>query len=234
MAKTRDERTDSSELPLVSNLFVTMSVCGTYLKIEVKVPCAKRESVPGQTCFSIIDDKMVQGTVACVALLSSRQAHFSCISSLVYLCMLQLSSIGASGTLAPHHCVYSPSSVFQSVRTLLAQKLSKTWSCVAAVGGRDEFVPCSPWLVAICIYRHARSVSALLPPSSCLLGEKGRAALQGEMNQLVHVAGGGGIPAGTGGRGLGHFSLLCGFPHPFGTLKERDGGGCGFVLGKAG
>lgn len=105
---------------------------------------------------------------------------------------------------------------------------------MAAVGGGDEFVPCNPWLVAICIHRHARSVSALLPPSSCLLGEKGRAALQGEMNQLVHVVGEGGIPAGTGGRGLGRCSVLCGFPHPFGTLKERDGGGCGFVLGGAG
>lgn len=87
MAKTRVERTDSYELPLVSNLYITMSVCSTYLKIEVKVPCLKRESVPGQTCFSIIDDKLVQGTVPCVALFLC-QAHFSCISSLMYLHML--------------------------------------------------------------------------------------------------------------------------------------------------
>lgn len=101
---------------------------------------------------------------------------------------------------------------------------------MAAVGGRDEFVPCNSWLVAVCIHRHERSLSAFLLPACSGRREE----LQREMNQLVHVAGRGGIPTGTGGRGLGRRSVLCGFPHPFGTLKERDGGGCGFVLGRAG
>lgn len=52
---------------------------------------------------------MVQGTVPWVPLLSSCQAHFNCIFSLMDVCSPYLSSFGASGALAPPHCVYSSS-----------------------------------------------------------------------------------------------------------------------------
>lgn len=60
--------------------------------------------------------------------------------------------------------------------------------------------------------------------------EKGRAALQREANRLVLMARWGGFPTGVGGCGLGLCSVWHGFPRPFSSLKERDGGGCGCVL----
>lgn len=98
------------------------------------LPCLKRGSVPGQTCFRIIDDKLVQGTVPWVALLSLCQAHFNWISSLMYLCILWLSSCGANGALPPHHCVYSSSQLWVSVHQASAfsvtqQNLELCGSC---------------------------------------------------------------------------------------------------------
>lgn len=85
MAKTRDERTDSSELPLVSNLSVTVCLWHPPENCSKVLLCLKKGSVPGQTCFSILGDKPVQGTVPWAALLSSCQAHFNCVSSLICL-----------------------------------------------------------------------------------------------------------------------------------------------------
>lgn len=64
MAKTRDERTDGSELPLVS------TICLWHLPenlSEGPLP-PKKSSVPDQTCFSTVNDKPVQGSVPCAAL----------------------------------------------------------------------------------------------------------------------------------------------------------------------
>lgn len=54
----------------------------------------------------------------------------------------------------------------QSVRRLLSKWQSKSLSYVAAVGGRDEFVPCSSGLMVICIHWHATAISAFpCPPA---------------------------------------------------------------------
>lgn len=105
-------------------------------------------------------------------------------------------------------------------------------SCAAAVGGRDEFVPCNSWLMAIYIHRHVRTISAFPPPPppppACRREGKSRLAM-GDKSAGPRGAMGG-FPTGVGGCSLGLCSVWHGFPRPFSSLKERDGGGCGCVL----
>lgn len=76
--------------------------------------CLKKGSVPGQTCFRIIEDKPVQGTVPWMALLSLCQAHFNCISSLRWVYSLAR-QLWRNGALAPDHCAHSTPQLCVSV-----------------------------------------------------------------------------------------------------------------------
>lgn len=156
------------------------------------------------------------------AMLSSCQAHFNCISSLMYVVILQLSSFGASGALAPHHCAYLSSQLFVSVHQHSASSVTQQiLELCGSCRGQRRVCPLQ-FMARGHLYPQARTVP-LCCTSPCLFREKGSASLHGEMmNQLVPVAGGVG------------FQCAVQISSSLGTLKGRAGGGCGFVLGRAG
>lgn len=94
---------------------------------------------------------------------------------------------------------------------------------MAAVGGRDEVVPCSSWLVAICIHGYRDQLCFASPPAG---GEGKSCPARGGESLLFRRAG---MPT-------GNVDVLWGnavrISSCFGMLRGRAGGG--FVLSRAG
>lgn len=113
----------------------------------------KKVTVPRQTCFSTVQDKLVQGTVPCAALcwLNAQCAFIifavECIGLFFYLLTLEFGE-----KLSPCCCIHSWGSILQKWAVCQNAAFSITkesfLSCAEAVDGREELVLCNSGLMA--------------------------------------------------------------------------------------